>query len=136
MNQMKALAQNTAIQIVGKIINTIIGVATVAVIARILGAEGYGRLTIALTFLSVFAIIVDFGLTLTTTQMISEHKADEKTLLGNLFSLRIISAAVFLALAPIIAAFFPYEQIIIYAIAIGSLSFLFASTSQMLIGIY
>ncbi|PIX62514.1 hypothetical protein CO057_01790 [Candidatus Uhrbacteria bacterium CG_4_9_14_0_2_um_filter_41_50] len=136
MNQEKALARNTAIQIIGKTMATMLGVVTVAILARHLGVAGYGQFTIALSFLSIFAVIVDFGLTLTTTQMISEHKADEETLLGNLLSLRIISAVIFLALAPIIALLFPYDNVILMAIAVGSVSYLFGTTSQMLIGIY
>ncbi|MCH8049552.1 flippase [Patescibacteria group bacterium] len=132
----KALARNTALQIAGKTLATLFGLLTVAVLTRYLGTAGYGQLTIVLTFLSVFAVIVDFGLTLTTTQMISEHKAKEENLLGNLLSLRIISAILFLALAPIVAIFFPYDQIVKVAIAVGVLSYLFGSTSQMFIGVF
>lgn len=132
----RALAQNTAIQIGGKLLATLLGVVTVAVMTRHLGVAGYGQFTIAISFLSIFAVIVDFGLTLTTTQMISEKKADEKTILGNLLSLRIISAVIFLALAPLTALLFPYEEIVLYAIAIGSVSYLFGTTAQMLIGVF
>ncbi|MFH1711872.1 MAG: oligosaccharide flippase family protein [Patescibacteria group bacterium] len=132
----KALAKNTALQITGKLLATFFGLLTVAVLARYLGTAGYGQLTIALTFLSVFAVIVDFGLTLTTTQMISEHKAREEHLLGNLLSLRIISAVLFLALAPIVALAFPYDNIVKIAIAVGAVSYLFGTTSQMLVGVF
>ena len=131
-----ALAKNTAMQIAGKSLSTLFGLLTVAVLTRYLGAAGYGELTIALTFLSVFAVIVDFGLTLTTTQMISEHKAQEEKLLGNLLSLRIISAIAFLALAPVVALGFPYDPIVKVAIAVGAFSYLFGTTSQMLVGVF
>ncbi len=136
MNQGKALAQNTAIQIIGKGLVTIFGILTVAVLARYLGVEGYGQLTLILAFLSIFAVIVDFGLTLTTTQMISEKKADEEHLVGNLLALRVISAVLFLALAPVIALLFPYDSIIQLGIAVGAISYLFGSTSQLLVGVF
>ncbi|MBU0614422.1 flippase [Patescibacteria group bacterium] len=131
-----ALARNTLLQTLGKITATVLGVITVAFLARYLGVSGYGQLTIVLTFLSIFAAIVDFGLTLTTVQLISEDKAEENKIIGNLLSLRIISAIVFLSLAPICAIFFPYEQVIIVAIGVGAVSYLFQSTSQMLVGIF
>ncbi len=131
-----ALAQNTLLQTVGKIAGTIIGVFTVAILARHLGTSGYGQLTIVLTFLSIFAAIVDFGLTLTTVQMISEDKAKENKIIGNLLAIRIISAVIFLSLAPICALFFPYEHIIVIAIAVGAISYLFQTTSQMMIGVF
>ena len=136
MNKTKALAQNAAIQIIGKTTATLLGVFTVAILARHLGVEGYGQFTIALSFLSIFAVIVDFGLTLTTPQMISEKEADESTLLGNLLTLRIISAVVFLALAPVVAIFFPYDSIIQLAIAVGAFSYLFGTTAQMFVGVF
>lgn len=136
MNKTKALAQNAAVQIIGKTAATLLGVFTVAILARHLGVEGYGQFTIALSFLSIFAVVVDFGLTLTTTQMISEHQADEATLLGNLLTLRIISAVVFLALAPVVAIFFPYDNIIQLSIAVGSFSYLFGTTAQMFVGVF
>ena len=132
----KSLAKNTAIQILSRGIITIIGVITVGIMTRYLGTEGYGQFTIALSFLSIFAVIVDFGLTLTTTQMISEKGADEKTLLENLISLRLISGVLFLALAPLAALLFPYEQVVLFAIAVGAVSYLFGTTSQMFIGVF
>lgn len=136
MSMSHALAKNGALQILGKVFATIFGIFTVAVLTRYLGANGFGELTIILTFLSIFAVIVDFGLTLTTVQMISEKKADENQLIGNLLSLRIVSAVIFLSLAPIIAIFFPYDAIIKIGIAVGAVSYLFGSTSQMMVGIF
>lgn len=132
----KALAQNTVIQIASRAIIAIIGVITVGIMTRYLGTAGYGQFTIALSFLSIFAVIVDFGLTLTTTQMISEKQADEKRLLENLVSLRIISGTLFLSLAPLIALLFPYQDVVLIAIAVGAVSYLFGTTSQMFIGVF
>ncbi|MFH1631656.1 MAG: flippase [bacterium] len=136
MSSTKALAQNTALQIIGKALATIFGIFTVAVFTRYLGTDGYGQLTVVLAFISVFAVIVDFGLTLTTTQMISEQEANEETIIGNLLALRVISAVLFLALAPLAALLFPYEHIVQVAIAVGAFSYLFGTTSQMLVGVF
>lgn len=136
MNSSKRLAKNTAIQIGGKLMATISGVVTVGILSRYLGTSGYGDFTFVLTFLSIFAVLVDFGLTLTTTQMISEKKADEEKLLGNLLSLRIVSAAVFLGLAPVLAIFLPGTEGLLIAIAVGAMSYLFGTTAQMMIGVF
>lgn len=132
----KSLARNTAMQVTGKFLATFFGLLTVAILTRYMGAEGYGELTLAITFLSVFAVIVDFGLTLTTTQLISEHKADEQKLIGNLLAMRIITGVLFLALAPLIALLFPYSEGVKLAIAVGTFAYLFGSTAQMMIGIF
>ncbi len=132
----KKLAQNTAIQVLGKGLATILGIATIGIFTRHLGVAGYGDFTFVLTYLSIFAVVVDFGLTLTTVQMISQKQADEKRLLGNLLSVRLLTAVIFLAIAPIIALFFPATHLIKIAIAVGAISYLFGTTSQMMIGVF
>jgi O-antigen/teichoic acid export membrane protein len=49
-----------------------------------LGQTGFGQYTTITTFLSIFAILADFGLTLVTAQMISQPNIDEKKILNNL----------------------------------------------------
>ncbi len=139
MSEHKKLAISSVVQIGGKVLAVVFGVYTVAIFTRHLGEAGYGQLSTVLSYLSVFAIIVDFGLTLTTTQMISEKEADEKSLIGNLVTLRVVSASIFLALAPLIAIaapFLPYDNTMIVAIAIGAISYLFGSTSQLFVGVF
>lgn len=137
MRSNKAIAQNTAVQTIGKMLAVIFGIFTVGIFARHLGASGYGQLSTVLGYLSVFAVIVDFGLTLTTVQMISEDEDREERLIGNLMTLRVISAIGFLALAPITALAFPsYDQVMIIGIAVGAVSYLFGTTAQMLVGIF
>lgn len=137
MRQDKALVHNTAIQIVGKMLAVLFGIFTFIILSRHLGAAGFGELTIILGYTTIFAIVVDFGLTLTTVQMISEHDADENRLIGNLMSLRVISAITFLALAPVIALFIPqYDTFITIGIAIAAASFFFGTTSQLLVGVF
>lgn len=132
----QAIARNTLIQTVGKICSTILGLAAFALLWRMLGPTEYGTLTVALTFLAIFATFVDFGLTLTTVQLISEHEEKEQQILGNLISLRLISAGIFLGIAPFVALLFPYEAVVNILIAIGVLSYYSASISQMLGGVF
>lgn len=128
------VAYNTIVQIIGKIISTILGLVAVAIMARYLQAAGFGQYTTIITFLSFFGIMADFGLTLITSQMISRPGNNQVVLLNNLFSLRLISAVIFLGLAPLAIFFFPYEPIIKLGVAITSLSFFFIALNQILVG--
>ncbi len=136
MPSQQKVAKNTAVQIIGKGLSTLFGLATVAVLARILGVEGYGQLTLIFSFLAIFATLVDFGFTLTVVQMISEDESREQKIIGNILTLRIVSGFFFMGLAPIIALIFPYPNIVKIGIAIGAISYLGATTSQMMIGIF
>lgn len=130
------VAYNTIVQIIGKIISTILGLVAVAIMARYLKAAGFGQYTTIITFLSFFGIMADFGLTLITSQMISRPGNNQVVLLNNLFSLRLISAVIFLGLAPLAIFFFPYEPIIKLGVAITSLSFFFIALNQILVGFF
>lgn len=128
------VARNTIVQIIGKAIATALGLAAIAVMARYLKEIGFGQYATIITFLSFFGIIADFGLTLVTSQMISQPGYNQTVLLNNLFSLRLISAVVFLGLAPLAVLFFPYEAIIKLGVAVAALSFFFTALNQILVG--
>ena len=130
------VAYNTIIQIIGKAVATILGLAAIAVMARYLREIGFGQYTTIITFLSFFGIMADFGLTLITSQMISRPGNNQAVLLNNLFSLRLISAVFFLGLAPLAVLFFPYEPIIKLGVAVAVLSFFFTALNQILVGFF
>lgn len=130
------VAKNTFIQTLGKALGLVLGVFTVAVLFRYLGQSGYGEFTTAITYLSLFATIVDFGLTLTTVQMISEPQANEKNILGNLLAIRIVTGLILFSAAPIIALLLPYSGEVKLAIAVGAGAYFLSSGTQMLVGVF
>lgn len=130
------LAKNTAIQVAGKILGTCMSLATFAILVNHLAVDGFGALTVALNFAAMFGILVDFGITLTATAMISEPDADEETLLGNLFTLRVSSAFVFMGLGAVVVFFFPYALEVKIAAALACASFFFGSVATMFIGVF
>lgn len=136
MNLSSKIAYNTIIQVVGKVVSTILGLLTLAIMARYLGQSGFGDYTTIINFVSFFAIIADLGLTLVTVQMISRPGVEEKKVLNNLFGLRLVSIVLFLALSPIISLFLPYSQVIKIGILVAALSFLFPALNQILIGLF
>lgn len=136
MSLTRQVAHNMIYQVSGKIISTILGLVALAMMTRYLGQEGFGGYTTIIAFLQFFGILVDFGLTLTTVQMISEPRADESKIISNIFTLRFFSALIFLGLAPIVVLFFPYSTTLKTGIAITTLSFLFIALNQVLIGLF
>ncbi len=133
---MSALAKNSALQIGGKLFGTVFGLITFFLLLQYFGTEGYGLLTTAMTYVAIFGVVVDFGLTLTTTQMISERGADEEKILGNLLTLRVLSALVFMAIAPVTALFVPGVKEVVLLVCIATGSSFFASVGQTYIGVF
>ena len=132
----QALAKNTGIQVVGKIFGTLLGLASFSLLLYALDTPGFGALTRAQTFASVFAIFVDFGLTLTATQMISEPGADEGKILSSMLTVRTLSALVFLSIAPISTLFMPETAGFRVAVLCFAGSFFFTSIAQVFVGVF
>lgn len=136
MSLTRKIAHNTLIQIVGKSVSTIIGLVVASMLFRYLGKEGYGNYTTVMVFLQFFGILVDMGLYIILTKKISEDDADEDSIIGNIFTIRLISAVVFLGVAPLLVMFFPYPTIVKTGVALLSLSFLFITLNQVLQGVF
>lgn len=136
MSLTRKIAHNTIIQIIGKVISVAIGLTVASMLFRYLGREGYGNYTTVIVFLQFFGILVDMGLYIILTKKISEPDTNVNSLVSNVFTLRLISALVFLGLAPILVLFFPYPLIIKTGVAIASLSFLFITLNQVLQGVF
>lgn len=130
------IAHNTIIQVIGKVISTLLGLFSLALMTRYLGPNGFGEYTTITTFLTFFAVLADFGLTLVTTQMISHKSEDEKKILNNLFGFRLISAILFLGLAPILIIFFPYNLNIKIGVLLTVVAFIFPALNQVIIGLF
>ena len=136
MNLYAKVAKNTLIQIIGKIVSTILGLLAIAMITRYLSPAGFGEYTTITTFLAFFAVIADLGLTLITAQMLCDPKHEETEALNNLFGLRLVSAILFISLAPIIVLFFPYSPSIKIGVLICAAAFFFPALNQVVIGLF
>jgi O-antigen/teichoic acid export membrane protein len=114
----------------------VIALITIGVLTRALSTTEFGDYTTGLTFLQFFGVIVDFGLTLTLIVMISERGADESRIVGNLFSMRLLSGAVVFGLAPIAVLAFPYSSSVRNVVLVGALGYLFMSGATILVGVF
>jgi len=139
MSLTKKIAVNTGWQMVGKVVGTFLGLIAIAILTRYLGRDGYGQYTTIYAFLQLFGILADFGFYIVLVKMISEKHVDqteENKITSNIFTLRLISALIFLGVAPVVGLFFPYPSLIKWGILITSLFFLFTTLNQALSGIF
>ncbi len=136
MSTTKKIAHNTAVQLVGRIISTALGLLAVAIMTRTLGVEKFGWYVTATGFLQFIGIISDFGFTVTTANMLAEPHFNKTKLFNTLFTWRLITAFIFQAAAPLIILFFPYPPEVKTAVLITSLSFFAIALNQVFIGYY
>src|SRR3989338_6009566 len=103
MSVTKQVAHNTFFQMLGKIVSTLFGLAAGAMMTRYLGQEKFGWYITTISFLSVIGILIDFGMTPVTAQMLGENKFSKEKIFNNLVTFRFFSALFFLSLAPLVA---------------------------------
>ncbi|PIP26408.1 MAG: hypothetical protein CO140_02170 [Candidatus Moranbacteria bacterium CG_4_9_14_3_um_filter_40_7] len=132
----RKIALNVLVNSCAKVLSTVLALVSVGFITRYLGAEGFGNYATAVAFLSLFSAMADLGLYNIATREISRFGADEKKIMGNVLSLRIITSTTVLALTPLIIFFLPYSREIKEGIVIVAMAFLFSSGYQSLNGIF
>jgi len=132
----RKIAYNVAVSSVSKVFSTVLALVVIGLITRYLGKEGFGNYATVLAFLSFFASIADLGLYSITTREISRTGAHEEKIIGNIFTLRIITSLAVFAISPLVVIFFDYPLVVKEGIIIAAASFIFSSGYQVLNGIF
>ncbi len=136
MSLTQQIAKNTTIQLVGKTISTILGLAAVAILTRSLGVEKFGWYITVTSFLQFFGLLSDFGFSVITANMLTEPQFDKSKLFNTLFTWRFITAGLTQIAALITILFFPYPTPIKIAAFIIFISFFTVSLNQIYLGYY
>ncbi len=132
----KLIAYNTIISIAARVLGTIIALVSIGFVTRYLGKEFFGEYITIITFVYTFSVFADLGLYSLLVRDISRPGVDEKKIVSDIFSLRVVSLIVAFFVAIIAGYFFPYSTHVKNGIIIGAFSFLFFSSSQVLVGVF
>lgn len=131
----RKIAYNVFFNATAKILATVLALISIGFITRYLGKDGFGDYATVLAFFSFFGSLADLGLYSIATREISRVGADEKKIMGNVFSLRVFSALIVFALSPLIFLL-PYSYELKLGIIIAAASFVFSSSYSVLNGIF
>ena len=115
----RRVASNTAVQVAGKAAVLAIGAASIAVLTRYLGPSDYGRYTLALMYMQLFAVLADVGLLTTVVREISKAPERTESLVGNTLTLRLLLSLVTIVVAVAISLLLPYEPDVRLAIVLA-----------------
>lgn len=130
------IARNTLIQIAGKGVALLFGLASVSMLTRYLGRSGFGEYTTAISFVQFFGTLADLGLYIVTVKKISDAQADVGRIFSNVFTLRIFSSLIFVVAAPLVILLFPYPAPVKMGVAILSVTNLFVQLTLVFTGLY
>jgi O-antigen/teichoic acid export membrane protein len=131
----RKIAYNVFFNATAKILATVLALVSIGFITRYLGKDGFGDYATVLAFFSFFGSLADLGLYSIATREISRIGADEKKIMGNVFSLRLFSSLTVFVFSPLVF-FLPYSHDLKIGIIIAAASFVFSSTYSVLNGIF
>ena len=132
----KKIAYNVVFSAVVKVLSTILALVGIGFITRYLGKEGFGDYATVLAFFSFFGAIADLGLYSISVREISRKGADERKIMGNVFTFRIVSSFLVFLLSPIIIIFLPYSHEVKMGIMLSAAAFMLSSSYMVLNGIF
>lgn len=118
------IAGNIVAQIIGRVVVLILALLTIKIVTTYLGPVGTGYYNTIITYLSFFITIADFGLFSVGVREISKSPEKLEKILGNIFTIRLISALLAAIVATSIAFLTNYPPEIKYGVAIAAI-FLF-----------
>lgn len=137
VSNMSSIKRNTIVQIAGKAVSSLLGLAAITIMTRRLGAEKFGWYITAIGFLQFFGVATDFGMIPVTAKMLAETDDGEKPrLIKNLLGFRLSTAVIAFVAAPTITLFLPYPTPIKLAIALVSVAFLGNAAAQIFTGYF
>jgi O-antigen/teichoic acid export membrane protein len=118
---LRRVALNTALGVAGKAVVLVIGVASIVVLTRYLGTDGYGRYGLALSYTQLFAILADVGLFTIVVREVSRRPERASELVGNALALRGLLSLGVVALAAGVSLLLPYTPDVRLAIVIAGI---------------
>jgi len=136
MSYTRRVAFNTIIQIVGKIITTVISLFLVVALTRYLGVSGYGQYITIFAFIQFFAVLADFGFFWFLVREISKPEAPQEKIFNNVLTFRSILAAVVFALAFGVGFLIPQYHDLRIGIGIVSAAWFWQALNGTYVGIF
>jgi len=125
MSLSKKVARNSGALLIGTGIDIIIKLGLTILLARYLGAEGYGEYNIVIAFLSMVSILTDLGLSKIAIREIAKTPEKKEEILGNNLGLKFALSFVSILLSITSARFLGYSEEILNLIQLASVTILF-----------
>ena len=132
----KSIAYNTAVQVLGKMFVLVLAAVSIGILTRYLGADGYGKFSLALVYLSLFGIVGDLGLFTIAVREMAKDESKMQSIVANTLSLRALMALVVFTVAIGVGWLLPYTPDVKIAIAIAAFSHFFGLLNSTLVTVF
>ncbi|HYM57186.1 MAG TPA: oligosaccharide flippase family protein [Solirubrobacteraceae bacterium] len=119
-SDVRRVATSTMFGLAGRGGVLLLGLVSVAVTTRYLGPDGYGRFSLALSFVQLFAVLADAGLTTIVVRELAQRPERAAEVLGSALALRCGLAVGASAVAALAAVVMPYPPDVRIAVLIAA----------------
>ena len=120
-SDVRRVATSTAFGLAGRIAVLLLGLASIAITTRYLGASQYGKFALALSFVQLFGVLADAGLTTIVVRELAQKPERAPSLLGSALALRSGLAVASAAAAALVALLMPYPTDVRVAVLIAGI---------------
>lgn len=120
----RKIGLNTLYQVISRFITATTGLLVTRLVISSLGATTFGEFQIAVSYVTLFWLLTDFGLNAVVVRQMAAHPEEEEKYFGSLVSLRTLISFLLITISSIALVFLPYSSTIKMAILIGLLTIL------------
>jgi O-antigen/teichoic acid export membrane protein len=118
-SDVRRVATSTAFGLAGRVAVLLLGLASVVVTTRYLGPGDYGRFALALSFVQLFGVLADAGLTTIVVRELAARPERAPVVLGSALALRSVLAVAAAGAAALAALLMPYPPEVRVAVLIA-----------------
>ena len=136
MNTFQRITKNVSVVFISQIISYLLGFFTIIYIARYLGANGFGIISLALSLSAIFGVFVDMGLNTLLIREVARNKSLSNKYISNSSSLKFILAFLTFGLLTLTVHIIGYSQLISNIIYLITLSVIITSFSGILSSLF
>jgi O-antigen/teichoic acid export membrane protein len=134
VSDVRRVATSTAFGVAGRLAVLALGLVSVAITTRYLGPGGYGRFSLALSFVQLFGVLADAGLTTIVLRELAARPERAASVLGSALALRsglVVAASAAAALASLAMPYPPAVRVAVLIacvpLALGLLNSVFVA---------
>ncbi|MDM7998662.1 MAG: flippase [Dehalococcoidia bacterium] len=136
MSQVRRIARNTALLILGDVIVYAFGFVFTIYVARYLEAEGYGVLSFAIGFTAMFSILADLGMQTLISREVARDRTLARKYIANVTSLKLVLNTIVFGLIALIVNLLDYSSETVFVVYLLALSLIFTSLNGMFNGVF
>jgi len=111
MNKVGNIARNTSYLTMALILQKVISFSYFTILARNLGPADLGKYYFAISFTTIFAILIDLGFINFLTREIAKRQKEAGVLLGNVLSVKILLSMITAVLVVVLINFTPHDPL-------------------------